>query len=112
MKQHRQLLLAAISALAAAGLGACGKASEPATASAPAASAAANVSDLDITEHVMTALNQADSLKGADIRVVTTQGDVRLTGALDNQGQIDEALRIARAAEGSHTIHDELTIKK
>lgn len=56
--------------------------------------------------------NQTESLKGTDITVVTLKGDVRLTGVLDSQAQIDEALRIARAAEGAHTIHDELTVKK
>jgi osmotically-inducible protein OsmY len=70
------------------------------------------VSDVDVTEHVKTALLQSESLKGFDIKVVTLKGDVRLMGMLDNQAQIDEALRIARASDGSHTIHDELTIKK
>lgn len=72
----------------------------------------ANVSDIDVTEHVKTALHQAETLKGFDITVVTLNGDVRLNGVLDNQSQIDDALRIARAAEGTHAIHDELTIKK
>jgi hyperosmotically inducible periplasmic protein len=74
-------------------------------------SATANVSDVDVTEHVMTALNQAALLQGIDITVVVSKGDVRLTGQVDNQAQIDEALKIARAADGAHTIHDELTIK-
>jgi len=47
-----------------------------------------------------------------DITVVTTKGDVRLTGILDSQAQIDEAIRIARAVNGVHAIHHELTIKK
>jgi hyperosmotically inducible periplasmic protein len=47
-----------------------------------------NVSDIDVTEHVKTALLQ-----------------------LENQAQIDDALKIARASEGAHSIHDELTIK-
>jgi osmotically-inducible protein OsmY len=69
------------------------------------------VSDADITEHVTTALQQADSLHGTSITVVTLKGDVRLTGVLDRQSQVDDALRIARAAEGVHTLHDELTVK-
>jgi len=81
-------------------------------ATAPAASApAANVSDIDVTEHVKTALLQNDALKAFDITVVTLNGDVRLTGVLDNEAHIDEALRIARAAEGAHSIHNELTVK-
>lgn len=71
-----------------------------------------NVSDIDVTEHVTTALKQNDRLKAFDISVVTLKGDVRLTGVLDNQLQIDEALGIARAAGGAHTVHNELTIKK
>jgi len=112
MNQHRQHLLAAATTLALLGLGACGKAPEPTVANPAASSATANVSDIDVTEHVKTVLNQTASLKGIDITVVTLKGDVRLTGVLDSQSQIDEALRIARAAEGAHTIHDELTIKK
>jgi osmotically-inducible protein OsmY len=30
---------------------------------------------------------------------------------VDTQSQIDAAVRIARAAEGAHSIHDELTLK-
>lgn len=112
MNQHRQRLLSAATALALFGLGACGKAPEPAAANPPVSSATANISDIDVTEHVKTVLNQTESLKGIDITVVTLKGDVRLTGVLDSQSQVDEALRIARAAEGAHTIHDELTIKK
>jgi osmotically-inducible protein OsmY len=83
------------------------------TAAAPVASAAlGNVSDVDVSEHVKTALNQNELLKGFDINVITLKGDVRLIGMLDNQAQIDEALRIARASDGAHSIHDELTIKK
>lgn len=74
--------------------------------------AAPQVSDLDVTEHVKTALKQDDALKGFDIAVVTQKGDVRLTGVLDSQAQVDAALKLARAAEGAHSIHDELTLKK
>ena len=64
-----------------------------------------------MTEHVKTALLQNESLKGFDISVVTLKGDVRLIGVLDSQAQIDEAIKIARASDGAHTIHDELTIR-
>ncbi|NNM51959.1 MAG: BON domain-containing protein [Pseudomonadales bacterium] len=67
---------------------------------------------MDVTHHVKTALIQNESLKGYDITVVTSNGDVRLTGILNNQAQIDEAIKIARASEGVHAVHDELTLKK
>lgn len=112
MRQYpHERLSAAAAALVLTGLVGCSKPPEP-TAASPAPAAAANVSDIDITEHVKTALQQAPTLKGTDITVVTSKGDVRLTGVLDNQGQIDEALRIARVADGTHAVHDELTVKK
>ena len=84
------------------------------TSVAPAASAnaSANVADTDVTTNVKTALLQDPALKGLDINVVTLKGDVRLIGVLENQTQIDAAIKLARAADGAHSIHDELTIKK
>lgn len=112
MSQHRRILLAVTAVLVAIGVGACSKGPRVSTANPAATLAPANVSDIDVTEHVKTALHQAELLKGVDITVVTLNGDVRLTGVLDSQAQIDDAIRIARAAEGAHTIHDELTLKK
>jgi hyperosmotically inducible protein len=104
MRQLFQRCRVVAATLVLVGLGACGQVNNGV--------AVPNVSDGDITQHVMTALNQSESLRGVDIQVATMNGDVRLTGVVDNQGQIDEALRIARVAEGSHSVHDELTLKK
>jgi hyperosmotically inducible periplasmic protein len=93
-------------------IGGCSKPPEFTATSPAASSAVGNVTDVDVTEHVKTALQQSDSLKGFDISVVTLKGDVRLIGRVNSQAQIDEALRIARTSDGAHTIHDELTIKK
>jgi len=110
-KRTEHLLLAAAFAGAMV-VGGCNKSGQVPLPVPAASSATGNVADIDVTEHVKTALQQNDSLKGFDIGVVTLKGDVRLTGVLGNQLQIDEAIRIARAAEGAHTIHDELTIRK
>lgn len=106
------ILFAAASALAAVGMAACSKPATTTVAAPAASGASGQVNDVDVTEHVKTALLQTGSLKGLDITVVTLKGDVRLTGVVDTQAQIDEALRIARTAEGAHSIHDELTLKK
>lgn len=91
----------------------CSKPAEaPATSSSVTAPNLANVTDVDVTTNVKTARLQDVALKGADINVVTLKGDVRLIGVLDNQSQVDSALKIARAAEGVHSIHDELTVRK
>ena len=93
-------------------VGGCGKPADVAVGGPGAAPATVNISDGDVSEQVNTALLRTDSLKGMDIAVVTTNGDVRLTGMLDSQAQIDEAIRIARAVNGVHSIHHELTIKQ
>lgn len=112
MNQRAQALAFAIAVAATMLAGGCSKSPEETPASQAAPAPVGNVSEIDVTEHVKTALQQNESLKGFDITVVTLKGDVRLTGMLDNQTQIDEALRIARASDGAHSIHDELTIKK
>lgn len=118
MNKHRHtgfaLAVATLSTLLL--LAGCNK-PPPTTASAtdtPSAASATpgQVSDTDVTEHVKMALQQNDALKGFDIAVVTLKGDVRLSGVVDTQAHIDEALRIARAAEGAHTLHNELTLKQ
>jgi hyperosmotically inducible periplasmic protein len=93
-------------------MGGCNKPPEE-TATMPAGSATSgNVSDINVTMHVKSALQQSETLKGVDINVVTLKGDVRLIGILDSQAQIDEAVRVARVSEGAHSIHNELTIRK
>jgi osmotically-inducible protein OsmY len=113
MKQrHGYLLFASSMLLASLGLAGCNPSTDAVAAARAASQAGGNVNDVDVTEHVKTALHQSDVLKSIDIAVVTRKGDVRLNGMVDSQAQVDEALRIARAADGAHSIHDELTIRK
>jgi hyperosmotically inducible periplasmic protein len=92
----------------------CGRTPGPPTVATmpPVDASAANVVDAEVSNHVKTALQSDAALKAFDIQVITLKGDVRLIGVLDSQAQIDEAIRLARAAEGAHTIHDELTLRK
>lgn len=104
-------VLAATTAMTLALFG-CNKSQQETSANPAASTEVGNVSDIDVTEHVKTALQQNDALKGFNIQVVTRKGDVRLIGVLDKQEQIEEAVKIARASDGAHTVHNELTIKK
>ena len=90
----------------------CGKPAEVTGTTLVPPAASANVADIDVTTKIKTALLQDAALKGFDITVITLKGDVRLIGMLDNQTQIDAAIKLARATDGAHSIHDELTIKK
>ena len=110
-KTAARLLCTTLAMAAAIALGGCDKAPQASVSTDAASAARGNVADIDVTENVKTALHQSEVLKGFDITVETIKGDVRLNAVLDNRAQIDEALRIARAADGAHSIHDELTIK-
>lgn len=105
------LLLVAVMATTVA-LGGCSKSPQPVATVPPVSAVAGNVSDIEVTQHVYIALQQSESLKGFDISVDTVKGDVRLKGTVDTQAQIEEAVSLARAADGAHTIHGELTIKR
>lgn len=67
--------------------------------------------DMDITKRVKSAIVMDNAFSGFNIVVVTTKGDVRLTGKVDNKEQIQQILAIARAVDGVKTVHDELKVK-
>jgi len=105
MDKRFWFVIFAVAMAATMAVGGCSKSPE-------ATVALGNVSAVDVTEHVNTALRQEESLKGFDITFVALKGEVRPTGTLDSQARIDEAIKIARSSDGAHSIDDELTIKK
>lgn len=66
--------------------------------------------DLDVTTKVIHALSRDDMLMIFDIQVKTVKGDVSLTGAVDNQMQIDRALQLARNISGVVSVNNKLTL--
>jgi hyperosmotically inducible protein len=68
--------------------------------------------DSAVTTKVKSALTSDERIKSLNIAVVTQKGDVRLSGAVDNQGQIDQAIKLARGVEGVHSVQQELSIRK
>ena len=70
------------------------------------------VDDGIITGKVKSALLAEPSVKSFDIAVATSKGTVQLSGYVDNQAQIDEALAIARKVEGVTHVGNEMSIKK
>lgn len=102
-------LFALFALLVAAG---CNKSAPPTTAQNQAQVENQETTDSAVSSAVKTALLQNSDLHTFDITVVTSKGDVRLTGQLDTQAQISTALSVARGIQGVHSIHDELTVKK
>jgi osmotically-inducible protein OsmY len=113
MKTHpgKRVCCAALLGLALLGAG-CGKGPASTSTSAQSAVVAKNLTDDEVTANVRTALVGSAELKRYDIVVMTTKGDVLVSGMLDKQAQIDDVLKIARNAQGAHSVHDELRLKK
>ena len=70
------------------------------------------VDDTVITTKVKSALLADSDIKGLDVSVETSQGVVSLSGAVNNQTQIDRAAKIASGVEGVVSVLNNLTIKK
>ena len=71
-----------------------------------------NSDDKTMTSKVKTALLADTTIKNLDIAVVATKGDVRLSGEMESQAQIDEAIKTTRAVDGVQSVQDQLSIKK
>ena len=112
MKICAKWLLMSVTLLSLLMLTGCNK---PKDSTAPAQAdgkISTEMSDGEVTTKVKTALQMDDGVKGFDITVVTSKGDVRLTGVVDNQAQLDQIDKIVGGIEGVHSGHDELSIKK
>ncbi len=70
------------------------------------------IDDEIVTARVKGALLADANVKSFDIAVVTRKGEVQLSGFVDNQGQIDRALEVARAVQGAGSVTNEMSIKK
>ncbi len=70
------------------------------------------IDDTNVTGRVKTALLADPGIKSLDISVRTFNGEVQLTGFVNNQGQIDQAATIARATEGASSVKNELMVKQ
>lgn len=81
------------------------------SASEPSTTMGEKVDDTVITTKVKTALLADDTVKGMEISVNTTMGEVQLTGVVDNQMQIDKAVEVAKSVEGVQRVQNGMTIK-
>jgi hyperosmotically inducible periplasmic protein len=70
------------------------------------------IDDATVTGRVKTALLADPDIKSFDISVLTFKGEVQLTGFVNSQGQIDQAGKLASAAEGASGLKNELMVKK
>jgi hyperosmotically inducible protein len=90
----------------------CNQPQDTTGTSKPSSTLKAEVKDDEVTRRVQMALAKNETLSGFDIAIVTLKGDVRLTGLVNDQNQIDYVNKLVRSIDGVHSIHDELAIKK
>lgn len=112
MKMHSKLLILSTAFFSLMMLAGCNKPQETSVTLQPGSTMGAEIKDSDVTVNVKTALLLDEKTKGFDIIVVTLKGDVRLTGVVENQNQIDYVKKLVRSIKGVHSIHDELSIKQ
>jgi hyperosmotically inducible protein len=70
------------------------------------------VDDGIVTARVKAAFVADASVKSLDIAVATRKGEVQLSGFVDNQGQIDHAIEVARGIEGVRSVSNQMSVKK
>lgn len=70
------------------------------------------IDDTTVTGRVKSALLGDPTIRSFDISVLTFNGEVQLTGFVNSQDQIDQAGKIANAADGASGVKNELMIKK
>ena len=70
------------------------------------------VDDGIITTKVKSALLADPNVKSLDIAVVTRKGEVQLSGFVNSQDQIDQAIAIAHKVDGVTSVGNEMSIKK
>lgn len=70
------------------------------------------IDDGIITTKVKGALVAEYGVDSGDISVVTRDGEVQLSGFVNDQSQIDRATSVARSTEGVKNVINELSVKK
>ena len=70
------------------------------------------VDDSIVTTQVKAALLGDASIKSLDIAVVTRQGVVQLSGFVNNQSQIDQAIKVVHSIACVSSVSNEMSIKK
>jgi hyperosmotically inducible protein len=88
-------------------------AAEAATATRPATTTVGTeIDDSVITTKVKAALLADPDVKSFDIAVETHKGEVQLSGFVDSQEQIDQAIAVARKVDGVTSVGNAMSIKK
>jgi hyperosmotically inducible protein len=90
---------------------ACTKPADAIDAPAASITIGTTVDDSVITTRVKSALLDNIDIKSFDIKVETRKGEVMLSGFVDNQTQVDHAIKITSGIEGVKGVDNKLSLK-
>lgn len=80
--------------------------------SGASSSAGTMIDDGVITTKVKAALLADSTISGMDINVETRQGEVMLSGFVNDKAQVDKAVQVASAVDGVKKVNNKMTVKK
>jgi hyperosmotically inducible protein len=78
----------------------------------PAISLGTEIDNSVVSNRVRAALLADPNIKSYDFKVETRKGEVQLSGFVNNQGQMDRAVKVARGITGVRSVSNEMSIKK
>jgi hyperosmotically inducible periplasmic protein len=84
---------------------------EEASVTPPKTTVGTEIDDSVVTARVKSALMADANVKSFDIKVETRKGEVQLSGFVDTQAQIDQAVSVARNAEGVKSVDNKVALK-
>jgi hyperosmotically inducible protein len=111
LRLARVAMVSATAALVAVALAACGKPADTSPATVTTTTLGNDIDDTAITARVKSALMSDPQINSYDFNVETRKGDVLLSGFVDNQAQLDQALRTTQAVEGVKSIQNNVALK-
>lgn len=112
MKKLNSKIAIGVTALMSVLLIACQKPTDTANPSAPSMTVGTQVDDAVISSSVSAALMANKDINSYDIKVEVRKAEVMLSGFVDNQFQIDQAVALVNAVKGVTKVDNKLTIKE
>jgi hyperosmotically inducible periplasmic protein len=109
-EKHRSviLVLALVGALCMSG---CTRHEDKVHESWKAPEPKARIDDNALADSLKTALRADPEVKNADVKVEAHDGELMLTGAVNNQAQMDRVLMLAWMAEGVRKVDNKLSLQ-
>ena len=107
----RLTMTVATAAIFAVALVACDKSVDSSSTPVAATSLGNDIDDTVVSARVKSALMADPNINSYDFKVETRKGDVLLSGFVDNQTQLDQAVRITNAVEGVKSIQNNVALK-